>query len=62
LKIAKKKYKELQDKAKKENKKARENKKSIRKNINSSDPDSRFQKMKRWDTAQWYNCQIVTEN
>lgn len=18
--------------------------------------------MKRWDTAQWYNCQIVTEN
>jgi len=59
---AKKKYKELQDKAKKENKKAKENKKSIRKNINLTDPNSRFQKMKRWDTAQWYNCQIVTEN
>lgn len=59
---AKKKYKELQDKANKENKKAKENKKSLRKNINPTDSDSRFQKMKRWDTAQWYNCQIVTEN
>ena len=59
---AKKKYKELQDKANKENKEAKENKKSLRKNINTTDPDSRFQKMKRWDTAQWYNCQIVTEN
>jgi len=53
---AKKKYKELQDKVEKENKK------SLRKNINPTDSDSRFQKMKRWDTAQWYNCQIVTEN
>jgi len=59
---AKKKYKDLQDKIEKENKKAKENKKSLRKNINPTDPDSRFQKMKRWDTAQWYNCQIVTEN
>jgi len=59
---AKKKYKELQDKVKKENKEAKNNKKSLRKNINPTDPDSRFQKMKRWDTAQWYNCQIVTEN
>mgnify|MGYP001774030695 CR=1 FL=1 len=57
-----KKYKELQDKANKENNKAKENKKSLRKNINLTDSDSRFQKMKRWDTAQWYNCQIVTEN
>ena len=59
---AKKKYKKLQNKAEKENKEARENKKSLRKNINETDPDSRFQKMKRWNTAQWYNCQIVTEN
>ncbi len=59
---AKKKYKNLQDKIDKDNKEAKKNKKSLRKNINETDPDSRFQKMKRWDTAQWYNCQIVTEN
>lgn len=57
-----KKYKELQDKVNKENTEAKENKKSLKKNINTTDPDSRFQKMKRWNTAQWYNCQIVTEN
>lgn len=68
LEKARKKYKELQDKAKKENdkiQKQRENwkrdKKLINK-INPTDSDSRFQKMKKWDTAQWYNCQIVTEN
>ena len=59
---AKKKYKELQDKVEKENKKAKANKKALRKNVNLTDSDSRFQKMKRWNTAQWYNCQIVTEN
>lgn len=59
---AKKKYKKLQDKIDKDNKEAKENKKTLRKNINLTDPDSRFQKMKRWNTAQWYNCQIVTEN
>lgn len=57
-----KKYRELQDKANKENKEVEKNKKSLRKNINKTDPDSRFQKMKKWDTAQWYNCQIVCEN
>ena len=59
---AKKKFKDLEDKLNKENKQAKENKKNTRKNINQTDSDSRFQKMKRWDTAQWYNCQIVTEN
>jgi len=62
LEKARKKYKEIQDKLEKNNKQAKEQKKSVQKNINVTDPDSRFQKMKRWDTAQWYNCQIVTEN
>lgn len=68
LEKARKKYRELQDKLEKENdkiQKQRENWKRDKKlldKINPTDSDSRFQKMKRWDTAQWYNCQIVTEN
>ena len=65
---ARKKYKELQEKLNNENDKIQKQRESWKKDkkllnkINPTDSDSRFQKMKKWDTSQWYNCQIVTEN
>jgi len=38
------------------------NKPSLRKSINITDIDSRLMEMKRKDKANWYNCQLITEN